>query len=340
MQISELRAITQRLVDSVADLLPGNNKCKIYGPSGSLESWYQTTLTQIPAQCDTVIIDHGDVFVSATDANFLGHPSFKNKQVFVITQGYENRQLHDNIWEISLWRSYFRRIHAEKKIKRTGLKPGFLCLNRRVNLARIVLGYKLWNNNLLDQIVFSQHDMGAWWTEPNVKAPMIIDQFADLNKYIATLPRAIDSLQSLDTMNSTEPWMYDATYCNISVESESGDDIYGSEICKQLQIATEKSVKTFVACQIPVFLACPGHYEFLKSFGFEMMEDLLPANYSRSGSYAKIDAIVDLVSRGPEYIEQFYFDHLKEIEHNHALITGDSVEQQIMTNIKNFLNNI
>jgi hypothetical protein len=89
--------------------------------------------------------------------------------------------------------------------------------------------------------------------------------------------------------------------------------------------------------QVPIMLAARGHIAYFKSLGFEMMEDLLPAEFDQMNVPQKINAIVSIVSKGKEFIEDFYFDHLKEIQHNYQLINSNAVEKSILQNIKNIL---
>ena len=89
--------------------------------------------------------------------------------------------------------------------------------------------------------------------------------------------------------------------------------------------------------QVPVMLAAQGHIAYFKSLGFEMMEDLLPAEFDQMNVPQKIDTVVALVSKGKEFIEDFYFSHLKEIQHNYQLINSEKVEKSILQNIKNIL---
>jgi hypothetical protein len=84
-------------------------------------------------------------------------------------------------------------------------------------------------------------------------------------------------------------------------------------------------------------LTARGHVAYFKSLGFEMMEDLLPAGYDQMNVPQKISAIVAIVSKGNKFIEDFYFSHLKEIQHNYQLINSSKVEELILQNIKDIL---
>ena len=76
----------------------------------------------------------------------------------------------------------------------------------------------------------------------------------------------------------------------------------------------------------------------LKDLGFEMMEDILPAGYDDMPTLQKIDAIVATVAKGREFVRDFYFDHLEEIEHNYELVNSTRVEDLIVQKIKATIN--
>ena len=136
----------------------------------------------------------------------------------------------------------------------------------------------------------------------------------------------------LDTID--HPAYIDA-YCNIVTESECEEWPYCRNI--NLPIITEKTNKPFITKQIPLFLAARGHLKYLKGLGFEVMEDLLPSGYDEMPALQKINSIVNLVSKGKEFIQDYYFSHLKEIQHNYELVNSDKVEQVILQRIKDFL---
>jgi hypothetical protein len=67
------------------------------------------------------------------------------------------------------------------------------------------------------------------------------------------------------------------------------------------------------------------------------MEDLYLPGYDQMPVLKKIQNIVYIVSKGREFIEDFYFSHLKEIQHNYELINSKTVDGVILQNIKDTL---
>jgi len=321
-------------------LFPGSKKVIINGPTYDPEQFCIDQFNKLPDNCDTVLFYTGDVWALHENKRIFRHPNILDKTFFLIGQGYQNRQLGPRQFEIASHSFYFSRHVEPMQIKPRGLDKGFGCLNNRASFARLLLGYKLWLNGLLTDMIFSQSTFDAWWTSLNQSPPEIVSTLQYFDLYQKLLP--------IKTDNDIDPRLFAGdhsinhkahreTYCNIVTETESGDDIYRTLSVKKLEIITEKTYKPFISCQIPLILACPGHLQCLKEFGFEMMEDLLPAEFDSLGAWDKIDAITKIVSLGPEYIENFYFDHIREITHNYELVSSDKVGQQILSNIKNFI---
>ena len=67
------------------------------------------------------------------------------------------------------------------------------------------------------------------------------------------------------------------------------------------------------------------------------MESILPDGYDQFSALEKIDAIVNLIGQGTEYIRNFYFSHIREIEHNARLIHSTQVDELILQQIKDIL---
>ena len=51
---------------------------------------------------------------------------------------------------------------------------------------------------------------------------------------------------------------------------------------------------------------------------------------------SKIQNIVDIVALGKDYIEDFYFAHTKEIQHNHDWYFSGNVQQLIFQRIQEY----
>ena len=92
-----------------------------------------------------------------------------------------------------------------------------------------------------------------------------------------------------------------------------------------------------MAKQVPIMLAARGHIAYLKGLRFEMMEDVLPIGYDQMPVLQKIENIIAIVAKGKDFIEDFYFNHLREIKHNYELINSDKVGDLILQNIKDVL---
>ena len=67
------------------------------------------------------------------------------------------------------------------------------------------------------------------------------------------------------------------------------------------------------------------------------MEELMPIGYDQMNLYQKVDAIVDVVGRGKEFIQEFYHTHIREIQHNYDLIMSDRVDKIIINRIKQLI---
>lgn len=268
----------------------------------------------------------------------LDHPNLKNKNVFVVTTGYQNKQIGPRTWMMS-WPIYF--LHSlnsptDFSTKPTDLKFGFNCLNNGTQVHRILLGYQLHQRGLLDQVLFTQNNQGPL-------NALILDTYPNMEEYKKLLPILLPDPNDPPLKNVFQnaknfaPYVYhyshQDSYCNIVTESETD----GFPYQLNLEIITEKSYKPFVAKQVPVMLASRGHIAYLKSLGFEMMEDLLPPNYDYMWTDQKISAIVDVVAKGQDFIKDFYFSHIQEINHNHELWFSGKIKQLISQQIQDVL---
>ena len=210
-------------------------------------------------------------------------------------------------------------------------------------MHRTLLGYQLYKNKLLDDIMFSQNvfDNAHALTRASQDAKILnlenFEEYRNLLPIRAQMEIIPEGQAFRGAHNSavlTHP-AHTKAYCNIVTESECEEYPYSRNI--NLPVITEKSYKPLRAGQIPIMLAARGHIAYFKSLGFEMMEDLLPAGYDQMNVPQKISAIVAIVSKGNKFIEDFYFSHLKEIQHNYELINSSKVEELILQNIKDVL---
>ena len=288
---------------------------------------------------DTVIItdekwkypdDDGTNYYEET---LLAHTGMQNKDIIIVTHRYTNRQVGHRCWLVSypafflIGRFYSPNTWA---FKPRDLVNGFSSLNYRPAVHRVLLGYRLYEQGLLDDVIFSLSDQGSFDAR-------IFTQLPEFNKFRQLLPiQCYDSATNDHTVNHPA---YSHAYCNIVTETETDVviDINPGTNLIEHEIITEKSYKPFLGCQVPLFLASRGHYAYLKRLGFETMEDLVPPGYDLMPTVDKVAAIVDVVAQGREYIRDFYFNHLREIEHNYRLATSGAVEQRLLRDIQQLI---
>tara|TARA_R100001224_G_C4024376_1_gene150409 strand:- start:1333 stop:2355 length:1023 start_codon:yes stop_codon:yes gene_type:complete len=298
---------------------------------------------------DSVLILNGDVWrYFNIEQNIFNHQSLADKNIYFQTFGYTNAKINDNHYHLSFPFFYANRVRIDKKFLPLGtdLDYGFACLNNRCSIDRFIIGHQLYSNNLLDGILYSQnlfdHVLDRIEQDQNTLG---LDQFYE---YKSKLPLILAEEQTDEPINfrsykGRQDWeipfdmsAYNNAYCFIAIESEVEDYPYERNI--NLPIATEKSFKSFQTRQIPFVIGARGHYAFLKGLGFEMMEDLLPAGYDEMPFLQKVDAVVDTVAKGKDFVKDFYFDHIREIKHNYELVNSTKVDDLILSRIKDIIN--
>ena len=308
---------------------------------------------------DTVVLYTVDVWRSYLyDSVVRDHPQLQGKNVFVLTLGYENRRIGDQCWLLSFPIWYMRRElpKDEKFVPRLrDLEYGYGSLNNRPSHHRLLLGHAMHESGLLDRVIFTQNNTQQMSHTPIKEYPageIDVGLICDSPQWdmVWNTPR-FDQYQRLlpirwkdKPITNTHHVHHDAellTYANILTEAMI-DDVNWSEesqslITIPLPIMSEKSWRPFAAGQIPIFLAAIGHLPYLQSLGFETMDDLYPAGFDSMTMLEKINAIVNIVKQGRDFIEDFYYAHLHEIQHNHELVCSDQVDQLIVNNIKNFI---
>ena len=289
---------------------------------------------------DTVIITDekwkypdGITGVNYYEETLLAHPSMQNKDVIIVTHRYTNRQIGPRCWLVS-YPAFFLigRFYSPGSLvfKPQDLLHGFSSLNYRAAVHRILLGYRLYEQGLLDDVIFSLSDHSRF-DATILKTLSRFDEFRQL------LPiQCYDSVTNDHTVNHPA---YSHAYCNIVTETETDMviDIEPGANLVEHEIITEKSYKPFLSGQVPLFLASRGHLAYLTSLGFEVMGNLVPPGYDQMPTVDKVAAIVDVVAQGREYIRDFYFNHLREIEHNYRLATSGAVEQRLLRDIQQLI---
>ena len=275
----------------------------------SIEIWYYPDVEKIIANC----------------------PQLQDKNVFVVTLGYRNYKFGNKCWLLSFPWATIQNFRMNKNFdhgyREPKLQYGFSSLNGRTAVHRILLGYYLHQQNLLSTLIFTQGTRGPIDAD-------IFNTLPEFDNYKKLLPiSTVDHSDSLkwDMFGEFNHPAYNQAYCNILTESET--EIVPYEQNQNIEIITEKSAKPFLAKQVPLFLAGQGHLAYLKYLGFETMDDLMPQGYDQMRTLEKISAAVDVVAKGRDYIENFYFDHVREIQHNYDLAVSDTLEDKIINDI-------
>lgn len=243
-------------------------------------------------------------------SDLINYLESKDNIFFIIqTIGYDTKKHADNVVEIGLvYFNAFKYQPIENSDKRDF---AFSCLNHFPKYFRIHLGLELWKNNLLDDILFSQSVGDQIFLEEANEKLKHIDGYED---YINALPfkYKFDSVaQPLDDKNlnfdtfAVDHPAFNNTYAHIYTESEIDK-----------QVCTEKTIKPYLAGQIPIPLTPPGHIQYLKELGFHTFDDLLGNDYDSLSYENKIQKIVDIVSKGQYNIENYYNKNYTKIEQN------------------------
>jgi len=306
------------------------------------------TLSNTEIKSDCVLLLNGDAWrYFDAEQDIFNHPALSGKTVFLQTLGYTNTKYNDLHYHISYPQFYFSRVkNIDTPPLANNLNYGFSWLAGIFNIHRAILGHALYTENLLDKIIFSQADPSD--------VPHIIqrieedlqDEYGDLSlpnwdAYKNLLPVFHSDEWSLKNRTVEKGMQINHTafkdaYCNITIESEVEEYPYSRNI--NLPVITEKSYKAFSSRQIPLIVGARGHYAYFKDLGFEMMEDLLSAGYDDMPFLQKVDTVVSTVAKGQEFIKDFYFSHLPEIQHNYELVNSDKVDNLILQRIKDILN--
>jgi hypothetical protein len=302
------------------------------------------TLDSCDITQNTVILFNGDVWRYKDRLTEISrHPKLLNKKVILQNLGYTNTKLDDNLYEISYPWCYWSRTKLTDNFVPLDqhCKYGFSCLNNNASIHRILLGYQFYENNLLPDIIFTQNlpRENSYPQQVLRDAELLGVNLNNYQNYLKLLPiRHPDELTVNDfaTDHSVEHDAYLNAYCNIVTESECEDYPFHNAV--NLPISSEKTYKPFRSKQVPLMLAARGHIEYLQGLGFELMTDLLPQGFDNLPVLQKINEIVKIVKQGREFIKDFYFSHLQEIQHNYDLINSDKVEQIILQRIKSTLN--
>lgn len=302
-----------------------------------------STLDSHDIKQNIVVLLNGDVWRYGDSLEeIFRHPKLLNKKVILQNLGYTNTNLGDSLYEISYPVWYWSREKLSKKFVPLdqNLKYGFSCLNNNNSIHRILLGYQFYSNNLLSDMMFTQNLVNPFYTQRVFEDANELN--LDLNiyqDYLKLLPiKHHDEVNVTNFANdhSINHEAYRNAYCNIVTESECEEYPYYQDV--NLPVSTEKTHKPFRSKQVPVMLVARGHIKYLQGLGFELMTDLLPLGFDNMPVLQKIQEIVNIVKQGREFIKDFYFSHLREIQHNYELVNSDKVEKIILQRIGSTLN--
>jgi len=299
-----------------------------------------SSLTQFQAQLDLLDVTQEVMIITdekwrlpdrvtghcAWEQAIVTHPRLQHRPVLVVTHGYHHRQFGPMHWVVS-YPSFFLQhctAAAHGLDRARNLPRGFSSLNHRPALHRLYLGYRLHQAGLLPEVIFS---LGA--ESPGIWRPATQD-WPDWDRFTQLLP--MEFHDHLCNDHTVDHPAYHEAYCNIVTETETEWDHTTQP--QPYEIITEKSYKPFLAGQIPLFLAAPGHMAYLERLGFEVMWDLVPPGYDLMSTQDKVQAIVALVARGPGWIEEFYWAHQAEIQHNWHRIRSGQVQLQLIQEIQ------
>ena len=304
---------------------------------------------------DTVVLYNVDVWRSYLHDHVVrDHPQLQGKNVFVLTLGYENRRIGDQCYILSFPYWYLcRQLPTNRNFvpKSKGLTYGYGSLNNRPSHHRLLLGHSLYENGLLDSVIFTQNNTVQMsntaikkYPAGQIDASLIVDSphwdlilnTPGFSEYQKLLPIRWNN----QPITNTHYVHHDAeklTYANILTEAMIDDPGPGPGNFTPLPIMSEKTWRPFAAGQIPIFLASIGHLPYVQSLGFEIMDDLYPTGFDNMTLLEKIRSITDIVKQGRDFIENFYYAHLREIQHNYELVCSDQVDQLVVNNIKNFI---
>lgn len=294
-------------------------------------------LQLINSSC-AVLLLNTDVWRYENHPVLMNYFNNSQQRIYIATLGYENKKLSHNVIQFSFPYFYFTRPRNDIPLPKLDkiCEYGFSCLNNKSSFHRIILGHNLYKNNLLDNIIFSQNILE--WPQQGSNIAEIIENLPLINEYRSLLPLKWPNETSDNFIKDhfIDHDAYHHSYCNIPTESEIQDFIYEGPIL-ELPIITEKSYKPFRSMQVPLFFSAKGHMRYLNNLGFEVMEDLVPLGYDNMGIFDKADCIVEIVKKGKDYIQDFYYSHLREIQHNFDLINSDQLDQKIYSSIQEFL---
>lgn len=283
-----------------------------------------------------VMLMNGDVWRYGNSPELFAYFEKDIRKFYITTLEYTNKKIRDNVFEVSFpWFYFYRQRNDAKPILDKKCRYGFSSLNNVSSFHRLILGHRLWQEKMTDAMIFTQNLINL----PGGHYEGILKKTSGMQDYIAKLPIRWPGEKTDDFKNEYDNIQHPAyldAYCNIVTETEIQEIILGGPVIN-LPIVTEKSYKPLRSLQIPIWFAAPGHISYMRSLGFETMEEILPSGYDSMGIFEKTESIINIVKKGKEFIEDFYHSHHKELQHNYDLVNSDIVDNLILKNMKRFL---
>jgi hypothetical protein len=227
------------------------------------------------------------------------------------------------------------------------LHNGFLSLNNSCRIHRVYLLTQLLDKNLpIDKcsFLFSIGSPQGWKYNKDVFKScldsLLETNFISNELYDKTFNYTLPKILDYDNTNGTFIYnklnsLYD-TILNLITENLTGmsnGDISNDKI----YTFTEKTIKPFIAKQIPIFFALPGHLNVLRNLGFDLFDDLIDNSYDTEMNHVKrLDLILNELQRLMQIdLVEFKNKNKNRFDSNFKLL--DTLTQRGQNLIKIFL---
>lgn len=336
-----------RGIQKIFDRIPGK-KC-LLDVSSRFPIDIVKDYSSIVKQYDSVMFYNDDVWRYGDDPMLIEfYQNNPSTQFYIQHLGYSTRWITENSREFSI-----PFLISGDSIPKVPLKKaatwGFASLNNRPSYARLLLGYHLWRNNCIDQMVYTQNNLSLESDEPLIQGytRSLLDKLPGIDEYFAILPvrwkgeylykpeKNVTQNAQFNTFRFYDHDAYDQAYCFITTETET--EWWGYNQTYPTPIATEKTFKPFYSAQIGLWLVAQGQLNWLQQHGLYVFDDLVSVDYDQKNTHEKIQDIVAVVSKGKEFIEDYYYNHRSEIQHNQNLMLTGEFESSIINTVEKFL---
>lgn len=224
---------------------------------------------------------------------------------------------------------------------------GFLSLNNSCRLHRVYLLGKLLERNLpLDNcsFLFSTGTPRGWKFNKEILKNSLDELLTDkiITKEFYTKVYNYDLPKTLDYDNRNAVFIYNELgdlyniILNLITENVTGMT-WGDVSNDKIYTFTEKTIKPFLAKQIPLFFALPGHLNILRNLGFDLFDDVINNSYDNEQNHTKrLDLILDEIERLLKIdLVDFKLKNKNRFEHNFELL--NTLTKSGEEKIKSFL---